>query len=69
MIGLPAEDILLLLKLVGEETVVEPSEAFRFRISREGHGYSSDPQRGRIQAALSIHLQMASERETRKSGR
>jgi hypothetical protein len=60
---LSAEDIRLLLKLVGEETVVEPSEKFPYRVSKEGFGYSNDPQRGRVQAALSMMLEMASKRE------
>lgn len=60
---LNAEDIRLLLKLVGEETVVEPSKKFPYRVSKKVFGYSDDPQRGRVQAALSMMLEMASKKE------
>ena len=69
MFGLPAEDIRFLLELLNEETVVEPTSAFPFRISkRSGIGYSADPQVGRIQAGLSIALQVEAERERGKTG-
>ena len=56
---LSTEDIRYLLDELSHEVVVEPSEMFPYRISRMGHGYSKDKQRGRIQAALSIMLEVA----------
>lgn len=61
--GLSADDYRLLLELLAEETVVEPSESFPYRISKRAFGYSKDKQRGRIQAALSIALEVASKRD------
>lgn len=60
---LKRDEILFLLKLLGEETVQEPTEKFPFRISREGRGYSSDKKVGSLQAKLSIMLEMASGKE------
>jgi hypothetical protein len=60
--GLSADDYRLLLDLLAEETVVEPSKEFPFRVSRKAFGYSNDAQKGRIQAALSIALEVASKR-------
>lgn len=60
--GLNADDYRLLLELLAEETVVEPSKKFPYRISRRGSGWSDDAQKGRIQAALSIALEVASKR-------
>jgi len=57
---LTKDEILLILKHIGSETVVEPTPAFPYRVSREGHGYSSDKKIGALQAKLSIMLEMAS---------
>lgn len=62
--GLAAEDYRLLLELLAEETVVRPTKEFPYRVSQRGVGYSSDPQKGKIQAALSIALEVAAKRET-----
>jgi hypothetical protein len=66
--GAKSEDILLLLELLGEETIVAPSEQFPFRVSRRGRGYSDDPQRGRLQASREGHLSnfSASEKALKK---
>lgn len=56
---LTKDDIYFILQLVGEETVVEPSESFPYRVSRRGHGWSQDKERGALQAKLSIMLEMA----------
>jgi hypothetical protein len=60
---LTSADIRLLLEKLGEETVVEPNDAFPFRVSRRGQGYSTDPKIGALQAKLSIMLEMAHRRE------
>jgi hypothetical protein len=59
---LTAEEILMILELVGEETVVAPTKAFPYRVSRKGHGYSKDPKIGPLQAKLSIMMEAASRR-------
>jgi hypothetical protein len=58
---LTKEDIYLIMKAIGEETVVKPTDKFPYRVSREGRGYSSDPKIGALQAKLSIMLEMARE--------
>lgn len=58
-----SEDIRLLLELVGEETVVEPTKDFPHRVSKKGFGYSDNPQRARIQASLSMLLEVTSRQE------
>lgn len=62
---LTRDDILLILNLLSQETIVEPSKAFPFRVTREGHGYSKDKKVGTLQAKLSIMLEVASTREAR----
>jgi hypothetical protein len=59
---LTKEDILLLLELLGEKTVVRPSKGFPYRISCEGHGYSDDKKIGTLQAKLSIMLEACDRR-------
>lgn len=56
---LTIDEIRLLLDLLAEDTVVEPSETFPFRISRRRFGYSDDPVRGRLQGKLSIMGEVA----------
>jgi len=56
---LSKEDIRFLLERLGEETIVEPSEEFPFRVSRKGFGYSKDSKVGSLQAKLSMMLEMA----------
>lgn len=63
---LSKEDILFILERIGEQTVVEPSKAFPYRVSCKGHGYSDDPRIGRLQAALSIMLEVAAKQEKKK---
>ena len=54
-----------LIELTRQETVVEPSAAFPFRVTRQAMGHHPDPARARLQGALSIMLEAASSRETR----
>ena len=57
------EEIRMLLGLLAQETVVEPTKAFPYRIvTRDGHGYSKDPKIGPLQAKLSIMLEVAAAR-------
>ncbi len=57
---LTAEEILILLGLLAEETVVTPTEGFPFRISRRGRiGYSDDEGVATMQGKLSIMLEVA----------
>ncbi len=55
-------DILFILERIGEETVIEPTNKFRFRISKRGAGYSDDLMVGQLQAKLSIMLEVAGKR-------
>lgn len=58
---LSKEDIYILLEHLSREVVVAPTEAFPYYITRQqGHGYSKDPIIGKIQAKLSIMLEVAS---------
>ena len=57
---LTKDDILLILNLLSQETVVEPSKDFPYRVTREGNGYSKDKKIGPLQAKLSIMLEVAS---------
>ncbi len=62
---LTSEDIMFLLELLQERdnTYVEPTEKFPYRITREGGmGYAKDPKIGRLQAKLSVMGQMAAGR-------
>lgn len=56
---LTSEDILLILRLIGQKVVVKPSKDFPYTVSCEGHGYSDDPKIGPLQAKLSIMLEVA----------
>jgi hypothetical protein len=61
---LTRDEILLLLGLLSEETVVEPNPKFPYRVSRRRvTGYSDIPVVGRLQAKLSIMLEVAAKRE------
>ena len=62
---LTTPQIRLLLDRLSEQTVVEPTDAFPYRITRRGVGWSNDPVTSSIQAALSILLATTSEKETR----
>ncbi len=61
MTPLSSDDILFLLRLLEEEEVVPRTDAFPFRITRQGHGYR-DGEAGRLQAKLSIMLEVAGKR-------
>jgi hypothetical protein len=61
---LTSKQIRWLLERCAEETVVEPTQDFPYRISKRGHGYSKDKEIGALQATLSIMLEVAA-----KSGR
>ena len=55
---LTKEQIRYLLERLGEETVVEPTERFPYRVTTRNHGgYSKDADVGAIQVALSIMLE------------
>ena len=57
------EQIRFILERLGEETVVEPTKDFPFRVSRtNSFGYSKDRKIGAIQAALSMMLEVAAKR-------
>lgn len=62
---LSSEDILFIMKRIGEKTVQEPTKDFPYRISCEGRGYSDDPKVSALQAKLSILLEMAHAKESR----
>lgn len=60
---LTSKQIVLLLERLKEETVVEPSEQFPYRVSRRAvTGYSQDNEIGQLQATLSIMLELATRR-------
>ena len=52
-------EIQKLLSLLAEKTIVKPSSEFPFRISQKGMGYSDDLEVSKLQAKLSIMLQVA----------
>jgi hypothetical protein len=54
------EEIALLLELLAEETVVEPTKSFPYRVTRHAGGYSKDKKIGALQAKLSIMAEAAS---------
>jgi hypothetical protein len=56
---LTRDEILLIMNLLAQETVVAPTKEFPYRITREGHGYSKDKKIGPLQAKLSIMLEVA----------
>lgn len=59
---LTTDEILVLISLTKQETVVEPRENFMFRVVRDNSfGYSKDPDMSRLQSKLSIMLQVARE--------
>ncbi len=58
---LTKKQIHLLLDRLSEQTVVEPTKEFPYRISVKGRGYSEDKEIGKLQAKLSIMLEMASD--------
>lgn len=60
---LTKEDILFILERIGEQTVVEPTKEFPYRVSCRGHGYSKDRKIGALQAKLSILLEMEMKRK------
>ena len=60
---LTKDEIRLILSKLSLEIVVEKSQDFPFHIVREGFGYSEDEAVGKLQAKLSIMLEVASRRE------
>lgn len=59
---LDKKQIIFILKSISDKTVVEPSQEFPYRVSIPcKSGYSSDPDISKLQATLSIMLEMASE--------
>lgn len=52
-------EILFLLDLLSQKTIVEESKDFPYRISCKAMGYSDDKQTGALQAKLSIMLEAA----------
>lgn len=53
------EQILELIELTRGETVVAPSAAFPYHITRMTHGYHPDPKRAELQSTLSLMLEIA----------
>jgi hypothetical protein len=60
---LSSEDILLIMDKLGREVVVEESDDFRFEITKRRSGWSDDLKIGKLQAKLSIMLEVARNRE------
>jgi len=61
---LTVADIHRILDKIGRKVVVPATDEFPYEIvSRGSQGYHEDPEIGKLQAKLSIMLQMASERE------
>lgn len=59
------EQIRFLMKEMSYETVHEPTDDYPYRVQRlERAGYSSDLNRGQIQAALSIMLEVKTTKST-----
>ena len=56
---LTKEEIRLILEYLSEVSVVEPSPAFPYRVSQTKRGYSSDPAISKLQAKLSMMLEVA----------
>jgi hypothetical protein len=57
---LTKEDIYILLEHLSREVVVAPTGSFPYYITKpQGHGYSKDHTIGKIQAKLSIMLEVA----------
>ena len=56
---LTVDEIRELLRLLSEETVVQPTKSFPYRVSREHLGYSDNSDVARLQAKLSIMLEVA----------
>jgi len=62
---LNADEVRLLIDLLGDRTVVEPRKDFPFRVVQPNPGgYHPDRKRGALQAKLSILLETAVHRET-----
>ena len=59
---LTRDEILALLAELSYEVVVEPSDAFPFRVTKKVRGYR-DGERGALQAKLSMMLQMTGGRK------
>ena len=65
---LTVEDLQLIFDKIGREVVVPSTADFPYEIvSRRSHGYHNDPVISKLQAKLSIMLQMAGEEEGRES--
>lgn len=56
---LTSEEILLILRTIGQKVLVKPSKDFPYTISCEQSGYSDDKKLGQLQAKLSIMLEVA----------
>lgn len=61
---LTSAEIRKILELLGQETVVPQSDKFPYYITKRSRGYSDDPEIGRLQAKLSIMLEVAARNET-----
>ncbi len=64
---LTVTELLNILELLSRETVVEENEAFPYRVTRKGFGYSDDEATARLQGKLSIMLEVARKREHDRS--
>ena len=54
-------DLLTLLDLLAEETLVVPTDSFPYRISRHRRVYSEDKVVGPLQAKLSMMLELTTD--------
>lgn len=66
MYPLTREEISLIMERLMEDTVVEPSKTFPYRVSRRGSGYVDDPKIAPLVGKLSIMLEVAAGREVEK---
>ena len=67
---LSSKEIRLIFDKIGREVLRPASDEFPYEIvSRRSQGYHSDPEIGKLQAKLSIMLQMATQTEERAAGK
>lgn len=62
---LSEEDLRLLLDLLAQETVSEPTEKFPYKITVQGHGYSKDRKIAGLQVKLSMLLELQGKRPSK----
>ncbi len=61
---LTTDDLQIIFDKIGREVVIPATAEFPYEVvSARSQGYHSDPEIGKLQAKLSIMLQMAGEKE------